>query len=216
MVQNREGQRVPEVTFRTREAGQWKEVTSRELFAGKKVVVFALPGAFTPTCSSSHLPRYEELAASFREAGIDEIVCVSVNDAFVMEAWRADQKCDRVRLIPDGNAEFTRAMGMLVGQKLVTSVLTSTFGLFRSPAEASALAVEYTPGAGVLGLVTAAAVLLLLVLLRLLEALLPWGLRELGWTEANAWKDAITFAALITVLLVKPTGMLGQPMKEKV
>ena len=114
MIQNREGQRVPEVTFRTREGGQWKDVTSRELFAGKKVVVFALPGAFTPTCSSSHLPRYEELAAVFRDAGVDEIVCVSVNDAFVMEAWRADQKCERVRLIPDGNAEFTRAMGMLV------------------------------------------------------------------------------------------------------
>ena len=114
MLQNREGQRVPEVTFRTREGGQWKDVTSRELFAGKKVVVFALPGAFTPTCSTSHLPRYEELAPAFKDAGVDEIVCVSVNDGFVMEAWGADQKAGAVRLIPDGNAEFTRGMEMLV------------------------------------------------------------------------------------------------------
>jgi len=114
MIQNKEGQRVPEVTFRTREGGQWKDVTSDELFAGKKVVVFALPGAFTPTCSASHLPRYEELAPALKQAGIDDIVCISVNDRFVMEAWRADQKVERVRLVPDGNADFTRGMGMLV------------------------------------------------------------------------------------------------------
>jgi glutathione-dependent peroxiredoxin len=113
-MQNREGQKVPDVTFRTREGGQWKDVTTQELFAGKKVVLFALPGAFTPTCSASHLPRYEELAPAFRKAGVDEIVCVSVNDGFVMEAWKADQKADAVRLIPDGNGEFSRGMGMLV------------------------------------------------------------------------------------------------------
>jgi glutaredoxin-like protein len=114
MIQNREGQKVPEVTFRTRDGGQWKDVSSRELFAGKKVVVFALPGAFTPTCSTSHLPRYEELAPVFKRAGVDDIVCLSVNDGFVMEAWKADQKAENVRVIPDGNAEFTRGMGMLV------------------------------------------------------------------------------------------------------
>jgi glutaredoxin-like protein len=114
MIQNREGQKIPEVTFRTRDGGQWKDVSSRELFAGKKVVVFALPGAFTPTCSTSHLPRYEELAPAFKKAGVDEIVCLSVNDGFVMEAWKADQKAENVRVIPDGNAEFTRGMGMLV------------------------------------------------------------------------------------------------------
>jgi glutaredoxin-like protein len=114
MLQNREGQKVPEVTFRTRQGGQWKDVTSRELFAGRRVVVFSLPGAFTPTCSASHLPRYEELAPAFRSAGIDEIVCVSVNDGFVMQAWGEDQGARNVRLIPDGNGEFTRAMGMLV------------------------------------------------------------------------------------------------------
>lgn len=116
MDTNREGQRVPDVTFRTREGGQWKDVTTQELFGGKRVVVFALPGAFTPTCSASHLPRYEELAGEFQKAGIDDIVCVSVNDGFVMEAWGADQHCRSVRLIPDGNAEFTRGMGMLVAK----------------------------------------------------------------------------------------------------
>ncbi len=114
MIQNREGQKVPEVTFRTRDGGQWRDVSSRELFAGKKVVVFALPGAFTPTCSTSHLPRYEELAPVFKKAGVDDIVCLSVNDGFVMDAWKADQKAESVRVVPDGNAEFTRGMGMLV------------------------------------------------------------------------------------------------------
>ena len=113
-IENREGHAVPEVTFRTREGGQWKDVTTRDLFAGRKVVLFALPGAFTPTCSASHLPRYEELAPRFREAGIDEIVCLSVNDGFVMEAWKADQKVEAVRLVPDGNGDFSRAMGTLV------------------------------------------------------------------------------------------------------
>jgi peroxiredoxin (alkyl hydroperoxide reductase subunit C) len=108
-----EGTRVPDITFHTREAGAWKDITSQELFAGRKVIVFALPGAFTPTCSASHLPRYEELAGEFRKAGIDEIVCMSVNDCFVMEAWRENQNAKNVRLIPDGNGEFARAMGML-------------------------------------------------------------------------------------------------------
>jgi len=116
MMQNREGSRVPEVTFRTREGGQWKDVTTADLFAGRKVIVFSLPGAFTPTCSASHLPRYEELAPEFRQAGVDEIVCVSVNDGFVMEAWKGDQKAENVRLIPDGNGDFTRGMGMLVSK----------------------------------------------------------------------------------------------------
>jgi len=114
MLENKEGQKVPDVTFRTRENGQWKDVTTREVFAGKKVVVFALPGAFTPTCSASHLPRYEELSCEFRKAGVDDIVCISVNDCFVMDAWRENQGCSAVRLLPDGNGDFTRAMGMLV------------------------------------------------------------------------------------------------------
>jgi glutaredoxin-like protein len=111
---NREGKRVPDVAFRIRRNGDWKTVTTRELFDGKNVVVFSLPGAFTPTCSSTHLPRYNELAPVFRDEGIDTIVCISVNDPFVMEEWAKDQEAENVVLIPDGNGEFTAKMGMLV------------------------------------------------------------------------------------------------------
>jgi peroxiredoxin/glutaredoxin len=115
MLKNLEGSRVPETLFQTRtEEGQWKDLTTRDVFAGRKVVVFALPGAFTPTCSSSHVPRYNELAPEFAARGIDDVVCISVNDAFVMNEWARDQKAERVRFLPDGNGDFTRAMGMLV------------------------------------------------------------------------------------------------------
>ncbi|WP_286236915.1 glutathione peroxidase [Neptuniibacter halophilus] len=114
MLQNREGQNVPQVTFRTRQGNDWVDLTSQELFSGKNVIVFALPGAFTPTCSSTHLPRYNELAPVFAENGIDEIICLSVNDAFVMNAWAENQHADNVRFIPDGNGEFSAGMGMLV------------------------------------------------------------------------------------------------------
>ncbi len=116
-MKNMEGQRVPEVTFRTRDGAAWKDVTTKELFAGKKVIVFALPGAFTPTCSSSHVPRYHELAPAFERLGVDSIVCISVNDAFVMDAWSKDQHADNIRFIPDGNGEFTDKMGMLVDKR---------------------------------------------------------------------------------------------------
>jgi len=114
MLQHREGQRVPQVVFRTRAGNEWRNVTTDELFKGKTVVVFSLPGAFTPTCSSTHLPRYNELAPAFRANGVDAIVCVSVNDAFVMNEWARDQESANVLLVPDGNGEFTDGMGMLV------------------------------------------------------------------------------------------------------
>lgn len=113
-LSNREGQRVPEVTFRTRRGGEWVDLTSQELFGGQRVVLFALPGAFTPTCSTSHLPRYEELYESFQKAGIDAVYCLSVNDTFVMNAWGEDQGVENVGLIPDGNGEFSKGIGMLV------------------------------------------------------------------------------------------------------
>jgi glutaredoxin-like protein len=113
-LQTREGQRVPDVTLKTRENGEWKEISTADYFAGRNIVVFSLPGAFTPTCSSSHLPRYEELYPVFAQAGVDEIACVSVNDAFVMEAWARDQHARHVRMLPDGNGLFTDGMGMLV------------------------------------------------------------------------------------------------------
>jgi glutaredoxin-like protein len=109
-----EGQRVPEVTFRTRVDADWVDVTTADIFAGKTVAVFSLPGAFTPTCSSSHVPRYNQLAPAFQAAGVDEIVCLSVNDAFVMNEWQTDQKAFDIRFLPDGNGEFTEKMGLLV------------------------------------------------------------------------------------------------------
>src|SRR5260221_2061460 len=111
---DRQGQPVPDVTFRLRRDGEWATLTSNDLFAGKNVVVFSLPGAFTPTCSSTHLPRFNELAPVFRDHGIDAIVCISVNDPFVMEEWGRDQEADNILLLPDGNGEFTQKMGMLV------------------------------------------------------------------------------------------------------
>ena len=105
---------IPSVTFRTRQNDDWVDVKSDDLFKGKTVVVFSLPGAFTPTCSSTHLPRYNELAQTFNDNGVDEIVCMSVNDAFVMNAWKQDQEAENITVIPDGNGEFSQGMGMLV------------------------------------------------------------------------------------------------------
>jgi glutaredoxin-like protein len=111
---NREGQKVPSVSFRTRLDNDWQTITSDEIFAGRTVVVFSLPGAFTPTCSSAHLPRYNELAGTFRANGVDRIVCVAVNDPFVMAEWGASQEAANVLLLPDGNGTFTAGMGQLV------------------------------------------------------------------------------------------------------
>lgn len=114
MLENREGQRIPQTSFRIRENNEWKTVSTDEIFKNKTVVVFSLPGAFTPTCSSTHLPRYNELAPVFFENGVDTIACVSINDTFVMNEWAKDQEVENVMLIPDGNGEFTSGMGMLV------------------------------------------------------------------------------------------------------
>ena len=114
---------VPSVTFKTRIRNdeldgpnpfEWKDVTTEDIFAGKTVVFFALPGAFTPTCSTTHLPRYEALYNEFKEQGVDEVVCLSVNDAFVMYQWGLSQNRENVLLLPDGSGEFSRKMGMLV------------------------------------------------------------------------------------------------------
>ncbi len=116
-------QHVPEVIFKTRVRDEavegpnpyrWQDVTSSDIFAGKKIVVFALPGAFTPTCSSTHAPGYEAVYDEMRALGVDEIYCLSVNDAFVMKKWADDLGISKVKMLPDGNGEFTRKMGMLV------------------------------------------------------------------------------------------------------
>jgi len=114
MFENRESRKVPQVSFRTRVSNDWQNVTSDEIFKGRTVVAFSLPGAFTPTCSSTHLPRYNELAPAFFANGVDAIVCVSVNDAFVMNEWAAGQECANLTMLPDGNGDFTAGMGMLV------------------------------------------------------------------------------------------------------
>ena len=114
MLPNKEGQRVPKVTFKTRSNDKWVDVTTDQLFNGKTVVVFSLPGAYTPTCSSTHLPRYNELASVLKKNGVDDIVCISVNDSFVMNEWRKDQEAENITVIPDGNGDFTAGMGMLV------------------------------------------------------------------------------------------------------
>jgi thioredoxin-dependent peroxiredoxin len=114
---------VPQVTFKTRVRDEavggdnpfkWQDITSDEVFSGKNVVVFALPGAFTPTCSSSHLPGYENAYNELKELGVDEVYCLSVNDAFVMYQWGKAQGASNVKLLPDGNGEFTKGVGALV------------------------------------------------------------------------------------------------------
>ena len=114
MMQNKEGSQVPQVIFKTRQNDEFVDVSSDEIFSNKTVIVFSLPGAYTPTCSSSHLPRYNELASVFKENGVEDIVCMSVNDAFVMNAWAADQEAENITMIGDGNGDFTREMDMLV------------------------------------------------------------------------------------------------------
>jgi len=116
MFETREKQRVPAVTFKTRRNNEWLNISSDDIFAEKTVVVFSLPGAFTPTCSSSHVPRFDQLAPSFFKNGVDSIVCISVNDTFVMNEWQKDQDTENVIFIPDGNGEFTEKMGMLVNK----------------------------------------------------------------------------------------------------
>ena len=116
MLPNHEGQKIPSVTFPVRKNDEWVNVTTDELFSGKTVVVFALPGAFTPTCSSTHLPGYNQLAPAFKENGVDNIICLSVNDTFVMNEWAKDQEAENVTLIPDGNGEFSEGMGLLVNK----------------------------------------------------------------------------------------------------
>ena len=117
------GKTIPQVTFKTRVRDEsiggpnpyrWDERSTADYFSGKRVILFSLPGAFTPTCSTYQLPDFERLHEAFKEKGIDEIYCLSVNDAFVMNAWGKQQALTKVKLIADGSGEFTRKMGMLV------------------------------------------------------------------------------------------------------
>ncbi|HVM79502.1 MAG TPA: peroxiredoxin [Stellaceae bacterium] len=105
------GDRIPSVKLKHMTAEGIKDITTDEIFKGKKVVLFALPGAFTPTCSAKHLPGFVQKASEIKGKGVDTIACLSVNDAFVMNAWGKDQKVeDKVLMLADGNGDFTRAI----------------------------------------------------------------------------------------------------------
>ncbi len=107
------GDRIPSAAFRIKTADGIQELSSDEVFSGKKVVLFSVPGAFTPTCSAKHLPGFVEKAGEFKSKGIDFIACLSVNDAFVMDAWGKDQKVgDKVLMLADGNGDFAKALGL--------------------------------------------------------------------------------------------------------
>ena len=107
------GDRVPEATFKLLSSEGMQNVSTSELFDGKKVVVFAVPGAFTPTCSDVHLPGFIDTASEIKAKGVESVLCISVNDAFVLSAWRKSRGIpDDIQLLADGNGEFTRAMGL--------------------------------------------------------------------------------------------------------
>ena len=119
------GMQLPEVTFKTRVRDEtvggdnpfrWQDVSSNDYFSGKRVILFSLPGAFTPTCSTYQLPGFEKNAEEFKSLGIDNIYCMSVNDSFVMNKWAESQNLSNVNVIPDGSGEFTRKIGMLVAK----------------------------------------------------------------------------------------------------
>ena len=123
MTEDKLPKQVPQVTFKTRVRDEsiggdnpyrWQDVTTDEIFKGKKVVLFSLPGAFTPVCSNNQLPGYEENYEKFKELGIDEVICLAVNDAFVMHNWAKSQAIRKVKMLPDGSGSFTEGMGMLV------------------------------------------------------------------------------------------------------
>ena len=145
-------QSVPEARFHTRvrneELGgpnpfEWKTVTTEDLFAGARVVLFGVPGAFTPACSETHLPGYEAEFDAFRSLGVDRVICVSVNDAFVMRQWGLALGIEHVMLLPDGNGEFTRKMGMLVERGSVGMGLRSwRYALFAEDGRIRELLVE--------------------------------------------------------------------------
>jgi peroxiredoxin len=121
----RKGHELPDVTFKTRVRDEsidgpnpyrWEDKTTADYFAGRRVILFSLPGAFTPTCSTYQLPGFESMAPEFADMGINNIYCMSVNDAFVMNAWAKDQNLQNVEVIPDGSGKFTEAVGLLVSK----------------------------------------------------------------------------------------------------
>ena len=142
------GDQVPDVKLTEMTDGRPSQVSLAELSRGKRVVVFAVPGAFTPTCSLKHLPGFVEQAAAIRQKGVDEVACVSVNDAFVMDAWgKQSNASGKVRMFADGNGEFTRAMGLaLDASGFGMGERSQRYAMILRDGKVEALLVEPGPG----------------------------------------------------------------------
>jgi peroxiredoxin len=138
------GERIPSVTLKVVTPDGFEDRSTDELFAGKKVVLFAVPGAFTPTCSAQHLPGFVKQADALKQKGVDTVMCLSVNDAFVMDAWGKDRQVgDKVVMVADGSAEFTRAMGLeMDGSKFGMGTRSQRYALVAEDGEVKHLAVE--------------------------------------------------------------------------
>ena len=142
-----EGDRLPEATLHVMQGGRPTAVTTGDLFGGKKVVLFAVPGAFTPTCSQAHLPGYVANADEIKAKGVDSIVCVAVNDAFVMDAWGADRNAEELVMAGDGNGEFTAAIGLeMDGRGFGLGTRSERYAMIVDDGVVTKLAVE-APGA---------------------------------------------------------------------
>ncbi|MDM7859194.1 peroxiredoxin [Alteromonas sp. ASW11-36] len=139
------GSQLPEKTFSLLQDGEMKNPTTTDLFAGKKVAFFAVPGAFTPTCSAAHLPGYVALADQFQAKGVDSIICLSVNDAFVMDAWGKAQNAEHLVMLADGNAGFTTAAGMDMDTDAFGGVRSVRYSMLVDDGVVTALNVE-APG----------------------------------------------------------------------
>ena len=142
------GDKVPSATLRYLSPEGPKEITTDELFRGKKVALFAVPGAFTPTCSQRHLPGYVDKAAELKAKGVDTIACVAVNDAFVMDAWGKNQNCgDKVMMLADGSGEFAKALGMELDMKSRgLGVRSQRYSMLVDNGTVKSLNVETQPG----------------------------------------------------------------------
>jgi len=141
-----EGSKLPEATLHLMKEGKPTPMSTSDLFAGKKVVLFAVPGAFTPTCSNAHLPGYVVKADELKGKGVDSIVCLSVNDAFVMDAWGKDKNADQLLMVADGNGDFTKALGLeMDGSGFGLGTRSQRYAMIVDDGEVTKLAVE-APG----------------------------------------------------------------------
>ena len=145
------GDKVPAITFKHLGSNGMEDISSKDLFEGKKVVLFAVPGAFTPTCSTKHVPGFLEHATEIKNKGVDKIVCLSVNDAFVMDAWGKDQGTgENILMLADGNGDFTRAIDLgLDGSGFGLGARSQRYAMIVENGTVTALEVEDGPGLGV-------------------------------------------------------------------